>query len=116
MRISKELQDIRNALRPTTQRKAVALMQEIEAARQAAAAKSDREEVAYLAEQIKHVAEASIIADNIAIDNAVISFNKRKEAQKAEADKALAAIQPPSDPIARLNATRKLQARKDKSA
>jgi hypothetical protein len=116
MRISKELQDIRNALRPTTQRKAVALMQEIEAARQAAAAKSDREEVAYLAEQIKHVAEASTLADFESIDNAVISWNKRKEEQKAEADKSLAAIQPPSDPVARLNAARKLQARKDKSA
>jgi hypothetical protein len=115
MRISKELQDIRNALRPTTQRTAQKLMQEIEAARQAAAAKSDREEVAYLAEQIKHVAEASTLADFEAVDNAVISFNKRKEAQKAEADKALAAIQPPSDPIARLNAARKLQARRDKA-
>lgn len=115
MRISKELQDIRNALRPTTQRTAQKLMQEIEAARQAAAAKSDREEVAYLAEQIKHVAEASTLADFEAVDNAVISWNKRKEAQKAEADKALAAIQPLSDPIARLNAARKLQARRDKA-
>jgi hypothetical protein len=115
MRISKELQDIRNALRPTTQRTAQKLMQEIEAARQAAAAKSDREEVAYLAEQIKHVAEASTLADFEAVDNAVISWNKRKAAQEAEADKALAAIQPPSDPIARLNAARKLQARRDKA-
>jgi hypothetical protein len=116
MRISKELQDQRNALRPTTQRKSHALMQEIEAARQAAAAKSDREEVAYLAEQIKHVAEASTLADFEAVDNAVIAWNKRKAEQKAEADKVLKAIEPPSDPIARLNAARKLQARKDKAA
>lgn len=116
MKISKALQETRNALRPTTQKKAKELMAEVEAARQAAAAKSDREEVAYLADQIKNIAEASTLADFEAVDNAVISWNKRKEAQKAEADKALAAIQPPSDPIARLNAARKLQARKDKSA
>lgn len=116
MRISKELQDIRNALRPTTQRTAQKLMQEIEAARQAAAAKFDREEVAYLQDQIKNIAEASTLADFEAVDNAVISWNKRKEEQKAEADKSLAAIQPPSDALARLNAARKLQARKDKSA
>ena len=115
MRIPKDLQDQRNALRTVTQRKAVALMQEIEQERQKAAAKFDREEVAYLQDQIKNIAEASTLADFEAVDNAVISWNKRKEAQKAEADKALAAIQPLSDPIARLNAARKLQARKDKA-
>lgn len=115
MRIPKDLQDQRNALRTVTQRKAKELMAEVEAARQAAAAKCDREEVAYLQDQIKNIAEASTLADFTAVDNAIISWNKRKEAQKAEADKALAAIQPPSDPIARLNAARKLQARKDKA-
>jgi DNA-binding protein H-NS len=116
MKISKELQDIRNALRPTTQRTAQKLMQEIEQQRQKAAERGDKEEAFYLAEQLKNIAESSIIADNIAIDNAVMSWNKRKAEQKAEADKAQKAIEPPSDPVARLNAARKLQARKDKSA
>ena len=116
MRISKEILERRNCLRSVTQRKAQAIMQEIEQQRQKAAERGDKEEAFYLAEQLKNIAESSIIADNIAIDNAVISWNKRKEEQKAEADKVLKAIEPPSDPIARLNAARKLQARKDKAA
>lgn len=115
MRIPKDLQDQRNALRTVTQRKAVALLQEVDKARQAAAAAGDKETVFYLQDQIKNIAEASTIADFEAVDNAVIAWNKRKEALKAEADKVLKAIEPPSDPIARLNAARKLQARRDKA-
>lgn len=114
MIIDKELQDIRNALRPATQRKAQAIMQEIEQERQKAAARGDKEEVFYLAEQVKNIAESSIIADNIAIDNAVISWDKRKAERQAEADKVKATIQPPSDPVARLNEARRLAALKDK--
>lgn len=115
MRISKELQERRNSLRAVTQRKAVALLQEIEQERQKAAARCDKEEAFYLAEQIQEIGAASTLADFEAIDNAIMSWDKRKAERNAEADKALAAIQPPSDPVARLNAARKLQARKDKN-
>lgn len=114
MRISKELQDIRNALRPTTQRKATALMNEVEIERQKAAAKGDYPLSQWLRTQIESLGQASIAADSEAVDNFEIAWNKRKAEQKAEADKVLKAIEPPSDPIARLNAARKLQARKDK--
>ena len=115
MRISKELQERRNSLRAVTQRKAVALLQEIEQERQKAAARCDKEEAFFLQDQIKHVAEASTLADYEAIDNAILSWDKRKADRQAEAEKVQATIQPPSDPVARLNAARKLQARKDKN-
>lgn len=115
MRIPKDLQDQRNALRTVTQRKAVALLQEVDKARQAAAAAGDKETVFYLQDQIKSLAEASTLADFDSVNNFEIAWNKRKQALKAEAEKAHALIQPPSDPVARLNAARKLQARKDKA-
>lgn len=115
MRVSKEIQERRNALRTVTQRKAVALMAEIEAARQIAASKCDKEEAFYLADQIKEIGAASTLADFEKIDNAVISWEKRKEERQAEADKVQATIQPPSDPVARLNEARRLAALKDKN-
>lgn len=114
MRISKELQKRRNSLRTVTQGKAVKLMAEIEVARQAAAAKCDKDEAFYLAEQIKEIGAASTLADFEKIDNAVISWEKRKADRQAEADKVQATIQPPSDPVARLNEARRLAALKDK--
>jgi hypothetical protein len=105
----------REALRLPTQRKATALMNEVEIERQKAAAKGDYQMAQWLRTQIYALGQSSIAADREAVDNFEIAWNKRKAEQKAEADKAQKAIEPPSDPVARLNAARKLQARRDKA-
>ena len=67
----------REALRLPTQRKATALMNEVEKERQSAAAKGDYPLAQWLRTQIDALSHASISADREAVDNFEIAWNKR---------------------------------------
>ena len=73
MRLSEEERNMREGLRSQTQKRAIAFMNEVEAERQAAAAKGDRETAFWLQEQIKALAEASTAADAALAAKAPIS-------------------------------------------
>ena len=87
----------REALRLPTQRKATALMNEVEKERQAAAAKGDYPLAQWLRTQIDALAQASIAADRMMVDNFEKAWQNRKESQQSAADAALAAKAPISN-------------------
>ena len=100
----------REALRLPTQRKATAIMQEVEKERQAAAAKADYQLAQWLRTQIDALAQASIAADREAVDNFEIAWNKRKNDLLSDAERALEAKKPIADPKAILDKARRVQA------
>jgi hypothetical protein len=110
MRISKELQDQRNALRSNTQRKAHAIMQEVEKARQQAAKLGDKETAFWLQDQITELGNASTLADFDAVNNFELAWNKRKQEQLSDAEKQLEARKPIADPKAILDKARRIKA------
>lgn len=99
MRLTEEERNMREGLRSQTQRRAVALMNEVDAERQAAAAKGDKETAFWLQEQIKALAEASTAADYTMVNNFEKAWQQRKESQQAAADAALAAKAPISNAL-----------------
>lgn len=100
----------REALRLPTQRKATALMNEVEKERQAAAAKGDYPLAQWLRTQIDALAQASIAADREAVDNFEIAWNKRKNDLLSDAERALEAKKPIANPKAILDKARRVQA------
>jgi len=100
----------REALRLPTQRKATAIMQEVEKERQAAAAKADYQLAQWLRTQIDALAQASIAADREAVDNFEIAWNKRKNDMLSDAERALEAKKPVENPKAILDRARRLKA------
>lgn len=97
MRLTDEEKNMREGLRSQTQRRAVALMNEVEVERQAAAARGDKETAFWLQAQIKDLAEASTAANYTMVDNFAKSWQNRKESQQSAADAALAAKAPISN-------------------
>lgn len=97
MRLTEEERNMREGLRVQTQRRAVAFMNEVEAERQAAASKGDKDTALWLQAQIKALAEASTAADYTMVDNFEKAWQNRKESQQSAADTALAAKAPISN-------------------
>jgi non-ribosomal peptide synthetase component F len=97
----------REALRLPTQRKATALMNEVEIERQKAAAKGDYPLAQWLRTQIEALGQASIAADRMMVDNFDQQWQKRKESQQAAADAALKAKAPLPNPVDILNRARR---------
>lgn len=97
MRLTEEERNMREGLRVQTQRRAVAFMNEVEAERQAAASKGDKDTALWLQAQIKALAEASTAADYTMVDNFAKAWQNRKESQQSAADAALAAKAPLSN-------------------
>jgi dipeptidase len=97
MRLTEEERNMREGLRVQTQRRAVAFMNEVEAERQAAASKGDKDTALWLQAQIKALAEASTAADYTMVDNFEKAWQNRKESQQSAADAALAAKAPISN-------------------
>lgn len=97
MRLTDEERNMREGLRSQTQRRAVAFMNEVEAERQAAAAKGDKETAFWLQAQIKALADASTSADYTMVDNFEKAWQQRKESQQSAANEALAAKAPLSN-------------------
>ena len=100
----------REALRLPTQRKATALMNEVEKERQSAAAKGDYPLAQWLRTQIDALSHASISADREAVDNFEIAWNKRKNDMLSDAEKAIEAKKPVENPKAILDKARRVQA------
>ncbi|MCK9457315.1 MAG: hypothetical protein M0R31_08490 [Candidatus Riflebacteria bacterium] len=94
MRLTDEEKNMREGLRPQTQRRAVAFMNEVEAERQAAAARGDKETAFWLQAQIKALADASTSADYALVNNFEKAWQQRKESQQSAANEALAAKAP----------------------
>lgn len=97
MRLTEEERNMREGLRVQTQRRAVAFMNEVEAERQAAASKGDKDTALWLQAQIKALAEASTAADYTMVDNFEKAWQNRKESQQSAADAALKAKAPISN-------------------
>lgn len=110
MRISKELQEQREAFRTQTKIKATALLQEVEKERQAAAAKGDFPLVQFMQTQIRTLADASAAADFEAVERFRLAWEKRKNDMLSEAEKAAKARAPISNPEEILNKARRTQA------
>jgi hypothetical protein len=110
MLVDKELQERRNSLRASTQRKAQALMNEVEQQRQIAAAKCDKELAFWLQDQITELGNASTLADFDAVNNFELAWNKRKLEQLSDAEKQLEAKKPVADPKAILDRARRIKA------
>jgi hypothetical protein len=110
MKLSDDEKATREALRPTTQRKATELMNRILVEQNAAAARGDHAQYRYYQEQIRAVAESSTAADYQAIDRAVIAWNQQQEKKLSDAERAAKSKAPAGDPVERLNRARRTQA------
>lgn len=97
MRLTDEEKNMREGLRSQTQRRAMAFMNEVEAERQAAAAKGDKDTAFWLQAQIKALADASTSADYTMVNNFEKAWQQRKESQQSATDAALAAKAPISN-------------------